>query len=31
MGKEVLDVEFPKINDGDHMNGFLTLVARRSM
>ena len=31
LGKEVPDVEFPRVNDGDHMKEFLNLVARRSM
>jgi len=31
LGKEVPDVEFPRVNDGDHMKEFLTLMARRSI
>lgn len=31
LGKEVPDVEFPRVNDGDHMKEFVGLIARRSM
>lgn len=31
LGKEMPDVEFPKVNDSDHMKEFQGLVARRSM
>lgn len=30
LGKEAPDVEFPKVNDGDHMKEHMTLMARRS-
>ena len=31
LGKEVPDMEFPKVNDGNHIKELLELVAKRSM
>lgn len=31
LDKEIPDVDFPKVNDGEHMKELLTLIARRSM